>query len=73
LSLKSQLCYSTFYHYDKILEIINLKEERFILAHSFRDVSPWSSDPIAFSEEAQHGKEDARSKPHYSQEAKRVM
>jgi hypothetical protein len=38
----------SFCHYDKIPEVNNLKEERFILAHCFRGVSSWSVSSIAF-------------------------
>jgi hypothetical protein len=44
------LCQSAFHHYDKIPEKINLKEEKFIIAHGFKDFSPWLGflDPVTF-------------------------
>jgi hypothetical protein len=37
----------TFLHCDKIPEKTNLKEEEFILAHSFRGLCPWLVGSIA--------------------------
>jgi hypothetical protein len=37
-----------FCHYDKIAEINNLQEERFILAHSCRSFNLWPAVSIAF-------------------------
>jgi hypothetical protein len=41
------LCKSIFHHCDKISEINNLREDRFILAHGFRGFSPWLAGSIA--------------------------
>jgi hypothetical protein len=47
--IKHCLLWQSALHYsDKIPEINNLKEGRFILFHSFRDFGPRSADPTAF-------------------------
>jgi hypothetical protein len=43
-----------FHCCDKIPEQNSLREERFILAHSFRGFRPWSTASIAFRPVARH-------------------
>jgi hypothetical protein len=40
-----RMCWIIFHHCDKILDINNLKEERFILAYSFRGFIPMVAWP----------------------------
>jgi hypothetical protein len=37
-----------FHCHEKIPEVINFKEEKYILVHNFRGFSPWLLGPIAF-------------------------
>jgi hypothetical protein len=47
--LGDHVCWSAFQNYNKIPKIINLKEEKFVLAHNFGDFSPWSVSPIVLA------------------------
>lgn len=51
---------SSFYQYDKIPEQINLKEERFVLAHNFKAFSPCSPGSVVsgLAKEVYHDEED---------------